>query len=378
MYTIEDLFDERGSVGIRVEQILIERNITKADLSNKTGVSRPTIDKLLAGTLTSKKNYEKHISKILNFLEIVPDVLLGKTIYKNNRTRSLRNILKYSIDNISKLTNIPIERLEQIEAGEDATISELRDIALYLSTSVKDLLGKSFFETQISELDYFIENDANNKHEISGFWGHLGLLLNNTKDYLWFPITSKTRESIYQSIENERLVIPCMNNKVLLLNIRNVKEILLLDEACDQPAYTNWDSNVSCGEIPLVISETLDDIEYKELDNTSNDFRIYLEKVIENKKWSEEDIYDMLNYSKIYFADGKLKEVNIEFDQYNSILDEIFNVYSFEDSEFYESILKYTDVNGCESFINVDNISMLEMPLLKVEEKIVENCIKGK
>lgn len=34
------------------------------------------------------------------------------------------------------------------------------------------------------------------------------------------------------------------------LSIFNVKEIILLDEAYDSPAGANWDSNVSCGEIP--------------------------------------------------------------------------------------------------------------------------------
>lgn len=61
MYTLEDLFDRRSPVGTRLEQILIEKKCTKAELSKKTGVSRPTIDKVLSGTITSKKNYETHM-----------------------------------------------------------------------------------------------------------------------------------------------------------------------------------------------------------------------------------------------------------------------------------------------------------------------------
>lgn len=55
MYTLEDLFDRRSPVGTRLEQILMEKKCTKAELSKKTGVSRPTIDKVLSGTITSKK-----------------------------------------------------------------------------------------------------------------------------------------------------------------------------------------------------------------------------------------------------------------------------------------------------------------------------------
>ena len=49
MYTLEDLFDRRSPVGTRLEQILMEKKCTKAELSKKTGVSRPTIDKVLSG-----------------------------------------------------------------------------------------------------------------------------------------------------------------------------------------------------------------------------------------------------------------------------------------------------------------------------------------
>ena len=55
MYVLEDLFDRRSAVGTRLEQILIEKKCTKTKLSKETGVSRPTVDKILSGTATSKK-----------------------------------------------------------------------------------------------------------------------------------------------------------------------------------------------------------------------------------------------------------------------------------------------------------------------------------
>ena len=77
MYTLEDLFDRRSPVGTRLEQILMEKKCTKAELSKKTGVSRPTIDKVLSGTITSKKNYETHMSKIMHYFPIKYLVLFG-------------------------------------------------------------------------------------------------------------------------------------------------------------------------------------------------------------------------------------------------------------------------------------------------------------
>ena len=92
MYSFGDLFDRRSTVGANIERILDDRKITKVELCKNTGVSRPTIDKLLAGTLTSKTNYEKHISKVLTYLKISPDGILGTTT--NNIARRIRNMCK--------------------------------------------------------------------------------------------------------------------------------------------------------------------------------------------------------------------------------------------------------------------------------------------
>ena len=75
MYTIEDLFDKRYVIGTKLEQILEERSYTKAELCKRAGISRPTLDKMLAGTLTSKTNYEKHnLDRARNQIALVADI----------------------------------------------------------------------------------------------------------------------------------------------------------------------------------------------------------------------------------------------------------------------------------------------------------------
>ena len=55
-----------------------------------------------------------------------------------------------------------------------------------------------------------------------------------------------------------------MDNSLLLINAKKIEELILLDEACDQPADMDWDQNVSCGEVPNVVYEAFDDyMEYK-------------------------------------------------------------------------------------------------------------------
>lgn len=376
MEKVEVLFDKRSVVGAKLLSILQERDYTKTDLCKKVGISRPTLDKLLAGTLTNKTNYEKHIEKILNYLEITPDMLLGNTVYRQNRTRRIRNMIGITTEEISQMTGISLERLQRIERGEAGTLAEFRDIAMCLSTSTNVLSGRYFFEPQVGTLDIEIL-DEDYKGELSGFWGHVGILLDNSEEYCWYPITVNTRSLILRMMEAKRLVIPCMNNKVLLLCMEHVKEIVLLDDACDEPVEMNWDSTVSCGEIPLVVYEALEDyllfLWEDEGDRFSNKMKGCLENIIEDKKWSEEDIRQILAETCIYYASGHKETVYIDFHNRESLSSSIIEIYDFEETEDSKDILFFTEENAAEHIVNMKKISMIELPLLQVENAICES-----
>lgn len=375
MYELEDLFDKRSIVGARLQQILTEKKCTKAELYKNTRVSRPTIDKILEGTITSKKNYETHMQKIMKYLHITPDILLGNAICGKNRVRELRSIIRISTEKIAEVTGITLERLQQIETGrEEATTAELRDIAFILSTSTNILKDRYFFEPQIGEMEYYLETDQA-IDEVSGFWGHVGILLNGSKKYKWFPITGNTRKMILQSIENDLLVIPCMNNKVLLLNMSNVDEITLCDFDADQPGDRDWDYKVDCGELPLVIYEALEDDYFyesveREDENLSSGLKKFINKYIAEKHWEEKDIQELLNDSIIYYSNGKERHVWIDFDN-DTISEEIEMVYGYEMADLDETFMYYKNQHDdTENLVSIKKVSMIEVPLLKVEDAI--------
>lgn len=89
------------------------------------------------------------MAKIMEYLSISADMLLGNIKNKYIRTREISNLMKVSSKEIAKATGIPLTRLMEIDAGENATLAELRDIAMCLSVSVKCLLGENFFEPQM-------------------------------------------------------------------------------------------------------------------------------------------------------------------------------------------------------------------------------------
>lgn len=376
MYKLTDLFDKRSVVGAKLEQILVEKSYTKSWLCKKSRVSRPTLDKLLAGTITNKTNYEKHIDKILNCLDITPDILMGNITNRYIRAREVRKIMKISSEEISNAIGITQERLKKIELGEKASVAELQDIAMCLHMGINDLLGLNYFEPQIATLDYFLlSSNSSVEEKVSGFWGHVGILPNNMENYLWFPITGNTKGLIYQIMNNEQMVIPCMNNKVLFLNMKNIKNIILLDEACDPPEFSNWDPSVSCGEIPMVVFETIENYFYftdseGNQDTYSSRFQNYLDKIVEAKGWTEDTIYEITELSTIYYADGKKGYTTINFDRDESISSKISAIYEFGESVGEDNILYFEDLNGAEKLLNMRNISMLEFPLIKVEKAI--------
>jgi len=173
-------------------------------------------------------------------------------------------------------------------------------------------------------------------------------------------------------INNKYIVIPCMNNKVLLLSMTHVKDLIILDDVCDEPVGVNWDSSVSCGEIPLVVYEVLDEYIYNDNDQISNKLKIYLDKLVDAKKWTETDILDFLNSSTIYYNDGNKRTIYIDFDNDESITMAIAEIYQFEDCDYLEDILLISEIYGYDTLLNLKNISMLELPLLKLEKRIFE------
>ena len=299
---------------------------------------------------------------------------------KKNYIREIRESLGYPLDQISGFTEIPIERLKAIESGDEATLAELRDIAFVLGVSTRALLGDGgvFSSHQAGGTCILLEGRMST---VSGFWGHIGILLHNSDKYLWFPITSETSEIVCRVCDQPRFCIPCMNNKVLYVNRSCVKDMILLNDDCD-PAYcANWDPNVSDGEIPLVVYESLGDFMSGEGDDeeiVSKKFQKMLDNFVDEKKLSEEDMTEMTLTSVIHYKDGKTGYANIDFGFcYENISEDVRMMSMFEDYEYLNDILYFVSTEGAQHHLVADNVSMLEMPLLKLEDAVLKKEVEA-
>ena len=385
MYTIDDLFESRSVVGTILENIIATYNYTKKSFSEKTGISRPTLNKLLSGNISNMSTYKKHITKILNALNATPDTLLGKVPNRHNRINSIRDLLKINESDIVSSTGISLARLKELEAGSNANISELRDIAANLFTDTKSILGANYFQPQTAIMVDYIESNEDQSYSECGFWGHIGILLSHCTDYLWFPITLKTRQSIYESMNNKFILVQCMNNKLLLLNMCNIQNILLLDDDLDQPSFTNWDQNVDCGNIPFVAYEALDDyIDYKldpdlsvsniKSENFINFMDSLFDTETENNDYS--NLYDIANGIKLHYKNGHILETIIDCDNSPNLLSTIMSVYEFSELELEEKTIAFETDDTIEMIVNLDHISAIELPMAKIEDAICSTLVE--
>jgi transcriptional regulator with XRE-family HTH domain len=72
----DELFEQRLLVASKLKECIRDKGYTKVAFAGKAGISRPTLDKLLNGTIDSKSTFDRHLQKILKTLNMSVDELL--------------------------------------------------------------------------------------------------------------------------------------------------------------------------------------------------------------------------------------------------------------------------------------------------------------
>lgn len=369
MDEMKTLFDRREEVGRLIDNILNDRDITKRRLCEDAGISRPTLDRIIMGKISSMSTFNKHIAKICNALDISTDDLL----YRKGRTKAIREKLHMNFSRITDIIGISEKRLAEIENGADASLEELRDIALCLGTSVRALKNEEYFDrTMLGMNSMFPEEDGDLEQEISALWGHVGILPEGRNEYLWFPVSGLTRKKIYNQLSCQRMVIPCMNNRLLMLNMQHIKSVILLDEACDAPAHVNWDPETSNGELAAVVYEAINDYFYGSGEHMSDGFRRYMGEIAEDYHWNEDTVKKEIYETEIYYKDGQMEINNIVFGEFENVSDDIDYIYSMGKDDGYENVYHYIELTGEEHIFNTNLIGLMVMPLISVEDALTQ------
>ena len=61
---------------------------------------------------------------------------------------------------------------------------------------------------------------------------------------------------------------------------------------------------------------------------------------------------------------------DFEPDVDSSLVSEIERLYNFDNDEYADNMLYYSDLNGAEIIVNMREISLIELPLVKTEDAI--------
>lgn len=67
---INDLFDQRGFVAVKLKNCIRERGFTKVSFARKAGISSPMLDELLEGSVDNERVFDDCVSRALDALNI--------------------------------------------------------------------------------------------------------------------------------------------------------------------------------------------------------------------------------------------------------------------------------------------------------------------
>lgn len=79
------LFEQRNLVASKLKDCIRDKGYTKVSFSSKADISRPTLDKLLNGSIDNKSSFDRHLQKILKLLDMsVDDLMLYHSVPTKN------------------------------------------------------------------------------------------------------------------------------------------------------------------------------------------------------------------------------------------------------------------------------------------------------
>ncbi len=72
----DELFEQRSLVASKLKDCIRDFGYTKVSFASKADISRPTLDKLLNGSIDNKSSFDRHLQKILKLLNMTAEDLM--------------------------------------------------------------------------------------------------------------------------------------------------------------------------------------------------------------------------------------------------------------------------------------------------------------
>ena len=374
--TRESLFNDRVEVGKRLATIINSRKITKTSLCEQSHLSRPTLDRLLAGKVENRSSFDKQLEKVLSALDLgIDEFLHGIGYGLGNNIASFREQLKISQKDLATMSGIDAKRLKAAENGQgDLCDEEWSDLALALKSDSRSVKGESFMPYQCPLYDYVLE-DTDSSEKLFGFQGYMILTPHGSTEETSFAITRQSWNGAMNNIRREKtVVVPCLGNKLIVLNTNNIKKIEFLDDDYDDLDEHSSFFQKLPSEVFILLEKHFEE-EGDDEDFLSDKQRELVKQIISSSGEDEHFIREMINCIVVHYSDGTSETIYIE--NYDMVASYVQGMMFYDSLDDDDQIL--FGIHDCEEtnnlFINFDNVAFIELPLMKVEAAMHDDDI---
>ena len=275
------------------------------------------------------------------------------------KLKILRKSCNYTQKDLADIVGVKSKDISDWESNKSQPeLKVLRDLAINFGTSVIDILSNDPVSTTHWQ-------PWQKEQIIDSFWGHIGILLCNSNNIKWYPITSATAQRIQESlcydedIHDKLLSVDTLNNHFLIINTKSIKKISLLDDSSDAPENWEipWDGYQGLGaeEYYNLIEEYFWNKKYF-YKNTSENLQLIVKDLIEKNNFTEEIVDEMTHSINIYFSDNTSESIRMEYG--SNFIEAIINI-EMGISKF----ISFNDSNFEKHFISTENIGLIDIPL---------------
>lgn len=101
--SFDELFEQRNLVASKLRICIRDKGYTKVSFSEKTGISRPTLDKLLEGSIDNKTTFNRHLQKILGAMNLSARELL---LYSEQKSRPVTALYSQNAPEDHKMSDV--------------------------------------------------------------------------------------------------------------------------------------------------------------------------------------------------------------------------------------------------------------------------------
>ena len=98
----DELFEQRSLVASKLKDCMRDKGYTKVSFAKKAEISRPTLDKLLNGSIDSKATFDRHLQKILKMMNMSVDELM---LYSAEKSKSVMAVYSQNAPEDHEMSN---------------------------------------------------------------------------------------------------------------------------------------------------------------------------------------------------------------------------------------------------------------------------------